>query len=108
MQALGSYEGGRMLFLGFGTGLGSALIAENVIVPLELGQLRFRKGLSLRDVLGRRGLERLGRRSWARAVRRIIPPLMSAFAADYIVVGGGNAKRMVLLTHGVRRGHNLT
>jgi len=108
MQALGSYEGGRMLFLGFGTGLGSALIAENVIVPLELGQLSYRKGLSLGDVLGRRGLARLGRRPWARAVRRFIPALMSAFAAEYIVLGGGNAKRLGLLPHGVRRGHNLT
>jgi polyphosphate glucokinase len=108
MQALGSYEGGRMLFLGFGTGLGSALIAENVIVPLELGDLPFRKGLSLGDVLGRQGLERLGRRPWARAVRRLIPPLIAAFAVDYIVVGGGNAKRLGMLPHGVRRGHNLT
>jgi polyphosphate glucokinase len=108
MQALGSYEGGRMLFLGFGTGLGSALIAENVIVPLELGDLPYRKGLSLGDVLGRQGLERLGRRAWSRAVRRLIPPLIAAFAVDYIVVGGGNAKRLGLLPHGVRRGHNLT
>src|SRR5579884_466117 len=66
MQALGSYEGGRMLFLGFGTGLGSALIAENVIVPLELGDLPYRKGLTVGDVLGRQGLERLGRRAWSR------------------------------------------
>src|SRR6516164_1908458 len=83
MQALGSYQGGRMLFLGFGTGLGSAMIAENVIVPLELGQLPHRKGLTLGDVLGRGGLQRLGRRPWARTIRRLIPSLMSAFAADY-------------------------
>jgi polyphosphate glucokinase len=108
MQALGSYEGGRMLFLGFGTGLGSALIAENVIVPMELGQLPFRKSLTLGDIAGRRGLDRLGRRAWADAVRGFLPSLMTAFAADYIVVGGGNAKRLGLLPHGVRRGHNLT
>jgi polyphosphate glucokinase len=108
MQALGSYEGGRMLFLGFGTGLGSALIAEHVIVPMELGQLPYRKGLSLGDIVGRRGLDRLGRRRWADTVRQLLPSLMSAFAADYIVVGGGNAKRLGLLPHGVRRGHNLT
>jgi predicted NBD/HSP70 family sugar kinase len=108
MQALGSYEGGRMLFLGLGTGLGSALIAENVIVPLELGQLPHRKGLTLGDVLGRGGLDRLGRRTWRRAVRSTIPSLISAFAADYIVVGGGNAKRLGHLPHAVRRGHNLT
>jgi polyphosphate glucokinase len=108
MQALGSYEGGRMLFLGFGTGLGSALIAENVLVPLELGELPHRKGLSLGDIVGRRGLDRLGRRTWSEVVRRLLPSLMSAFAADYIVVGGGNAKRLGMLPHGVRRGHNHT
>src|SRR5262245_34616634 len=67
LQALGSYEGGRMLFLGLGTGLGAALIADRVIVPLELGQLRYTKSLSLWDTLGRQGLKSLGERAWKRA-----------------------------------------
>src|SRR5262245_16565631 len=72
MQALGSYEGGRMLFLGLGTGLGSTLISENVIVPLELGQLRSRGGETFGSVLGRRGLKRLGKRVWRRAVKKVV------------------------------------
>ena len=108
MQALGSYEGGRMLFLGLGTGLGSALIADKVIIPLELGDLPYCKNRSLSDLLGRAGLKRLGRRAWQRSVARIVPALMRACAADYVVVGGGNAKHLIDLPHGVRRGHNLT
>src|SRR4051812_7520131 len=81
MQALGSYDGGRMLFLGLGTGLGSALIAENVIVPLELGQLLYRGGRRLGDVLGRPGLRRLGKRKWRREVDRVVPALMAATLA---------------------------
>jgi polyphosphate glucokinase len=108
MQALGSYEGGRMLFLGLGTGLGSTLIAGNVIVPLELGQLLFDKNRTLNDVLSRRGLERLGKTEWRNAVNRAITALMRAFVADYVVVGGGNAKNVKELPPGVRRGHNLT
>jgi polyphosphate glucokinase len=108
MQALGSYDGGRMLFLGLGTGLGSALIAGNVIVPLELGLLPFDGDRTLGEVVGRRGLERLGKGDWRRAVSRIVPALMGAFAADYVVIGGGNAKVIKELPPGVRRGHNLT
>src|SRR5947209_3228509 len=92
MQALGSYDGGRMLFLGLGTGLGSTLIAENVIVPLELGQIPDRGGRPLGEVLGRAGLRRLGKKRWRRAAGRAIPALMAALLADYVVVGGGNAK----------------
>ena len=108
MQALGSYEGGRMLFLGLGTGLGSTLIAGNVIVPLELGQLAFDKNRTLNDVLSRRGLERLGKNEWRDGVSRAITALMRAFLADYVVLGGGNAKNVKQLPPGVRRGHNLT
>jgi polyphosphate glucokinase len=108
MQALGSYDGGRMLFLGLGTGLGSALIAENVIVPLELGQLVDRRGRLLGEVLGRAGLERLGKRKWRRAVARAVSPLMSALLADYVVVGGGNAKLLKDPPAGVRLSNNLT
>ena len=108
MQALGSYEGGRMLFLGLGTGLGSTLIAGNVIVPLELGQLHFDKSRTLNDVLSRHGLELLGKNEWRRAVNRAVTALMRSFIADYVVLGGGNAKNVKELPPGVRRGHNLT
>jgi polyphosphate glucokinase len=109
MQALGSYEGGRMLFLGLGTGLGSALIAENVIVPLELGRLPYRRSRSLGDVLGRAGLKRIGKPAWRNIVAEMASTLMVAFETDYVVLGGGNAK---LLKNnpppGSRMGHNLT
>jgi polyphosphate glucokinase len=110
MQALGSYEGGRMLFLGLGTGLGSALIVDQVIIPMELGHLPSRvEGASLCDVLCRHGLAGLGRRLWRRAVRRAASDLMKAMLVDYVVVGGGNAKEVGKeLPHGVRLGHNLT
>lgn len=108
MQALGSYEGGRMLFLGLGTGLGSTLIAGNVIVPLELGQLYFDKSRTLNDVLSRRGLRRLGKTAWRSAVNHAVTALMRAFIADYVVIGGGNAKNVKELPPGVRLGHNLT
>jgi hypothetical protein len=107
MQALGSYEGGRMLFLGLGTGLGSALIAENVIVPLELGRLPY-DGTTLGKVLGRAGMERIGKRQWRRVIDETVPSLMSAFLADYVVIGGGNAKHIKDPPHGTRLGHNLT
>jgi predicted NBD/HSP70 family sugar kinase len=108
MQALGSYEGGRMLFLGLGTGLGSALISENSIVPMELGRLWARRGPTLGDLLGRRGLKRLGVSAWRREVRGAASRLMEVFAADYVVLGGGNAKKLKDLPHGVRLGHNQT
>jgi polyphosphate glucokinase len=108
MQALGSYEGGRMLFLGLGTGLGSALIAGNVIVPLEVGRLLYDGERTLSEVLGRRGLERLGKSEWRQAVTRTVTALMGAFVADYVVIGGGNAKQVKELPPGARLGHNLT
>jgi polyphosphate glucokinase len=109
MQALGSYDGGRMLFLGLGTGVGAALIAENAIVPMELGHLMWKDNrLGLFEVLGREGLRRFGLRTWRRAVATTVRRLMHAFIVDYVVVGGGNAKRLDELPHGVRRGHNLT
>jgi polyphosphate glucokinase len=108
MQALGSYEGGRMLFLGLGTGLGSALITGHVVVPLELGRLPFDGQRTLGEVLGRRGLARAGKGEWRRAVRETVTFLMSAFVADYVVIGGGNAKNVKELPPGSRLGHNLT
>ena len=108
MQALGSYDGGRMLFLGLGTGLGSALIAEKVIVPLELGRLAYKDGQRLGDVLGRQGMERLGKSAWRQAAQEAITALMGAFVADYVVLGGGNAKQVKELPPNTRLGHNLT
>jgi polyphosphate glucokinase len=107
MQALGSYEGGRMLFLGLGTGLGSTLIAESVIVPLELGQLPYPGGKLLGHVLGRDGLKRLGKKKWRQAVAAVVPALMAALLADYVVVGGGNAKKLTDPPPGARLGDNL-
>jgi len=104
MQALGSYEGGRMLFLGLGTGLGSALIAENVIIPLELGNLPYRDGGTLGQALGKKGLEKLGKEAWIVAVQEMLAALTSAFVADYVVLGGGNAKKMKGQVTGVRLG----
>jgi len=106
MQALGCYEGGRMLFLGLGTGLGSALIAENVIVSLELGELRDREGERLWRILGERGRKRFGNRVWRRAVRDAVKTLGTAFLVDDIVLGGGNAKLFRKPPPGSRLGGN--
>ncbi|MCE9533070.1 MAG: ROK family protein [Planctomycetes bacterium] len=108
MQALGSYEGGRMLFLGLGTGLGSALIIDNVIIPLELGNLLFKTGETIANVLGRKGFKKLGKDAWRAAVNEVITTLMRAFVVDYVVIGGGNAKNVKNLPPLSRLGHNLT
>ena len=107
MQALGGYDGGRMLFLGFGTGLGSALIAEHVIIALELGELPFRDA-SFSEALGRDAFESEGKKAWRKRVVKTIPALQKAFMADYVMVGGGNAKHLTKkLPAGVRVGNNL-
>ncbi len=108
MQALGSYEGGRMLFLGLGTGLGSALITEEVILTLELGHLPYKRGVTLGEAMGRQGLRNMGKIKWRDAVARVTHYLMKAFLADSVVLGGGNAKKLKELPPGVRLGHNLT
>ena len=87
MQALGSYQGGRMLFLGLGTGLGSALIVDNVLEPMELAHLPYKKGRSYEDYVGLAGLERLGKKKWRRQVNEVVQQLQSAVQADYIVLG---------------------
>ena len=106
MQALGSYDGGRMLFLGLGTGLGSTLIWDRNIMPLELGDLPYPGVMKIEDVVGKRGLERLGKRKWRAEVRDVVAKLKVAFIADYIVLGGGNAKNMDAVPDGVQLGHN--
>ncbi len=109
MQALGSYDGGRMLFLGLGTGLGSVLILDNTLVPLELGELRYRGGETYSRHLGRAALDEAGKKVWRKRVLKLVPSLQRAFLADYVVLGGGNAKLLKEpLPPGVRLGHNLT
>lgn len=106
MQALGSYDGGRMLFLGLGTGLGSALIAGKMIMAMELGHLPYKKQQTFEDYVGRRGLERLGKEKWRRAVEDVALRLKTALVADYVVLGGGNAKKLNILPAGARLGNN--
>jgi polyphosphate glucokinase len=106
MQALGSYEGGRMLFLGLGTGLGSALITDGVLVPMELAHLRYRKGRTYEDYVGLRGLKRYGQKKWRRYVADVVAALRDALQADYVVLGGGNATKLKRLPEGARFGDN--
>ncbi len=106
MQALGSYQGGRMLFLGLGTGLGSALVADGQLEPLELAHLPYRKERSYEDYLGARGYQRLGRKRWRRHVDAVTALLKQGLQADYVVLGGGNTKKLRRLPPGTRRGDN--
>jgi predicted NBD/HSP70 family sugar kinase len=106
MQALGSYRGGRMLFLGLGTGLGSALIVDGVLEPMELAHLPYKKGRTYEQYVGAAGLERLGKKRWSRHVLDVTERLRAAVCADYVVLGGGNAKRILELPPGVRLGNN--
>jgi polyphosphate glucokinase len=94
MQALGAYTGGRMLFLGLGTGLGSALIAQGFLMPLELAHLPYRRGGTYEDYVGTRALERLGRKKWTRHVHKVVALLQAGLQADYVVLGGGQTKRL--------------
>jgi predicted NBD/HSP70 family sugar kinase len=94
MQALGSYRGGHMLFLGLGTGLGSAMVIDGAIHPLELAHLPYRRRRTYEDTLGDRGLDRLGKRRWRKAVGNVLELMNNALLPDYIVVGGGNAKKL--------------
>jgi len=105
MQALGSYHGGRMLFLGFGTGLGSALLWDRTVLCLELGDLAYIDG-TLEDWLSNDGMDALGEEAWQEEALRVIPALKQSFIADYVVLGGGNAKCIEKLPRGVELGHN--
>ena len=106
MQAIGSYEGGRMLFLGLGTGLGSALITDGVLVPMELAHLLYRKGRTYEDYVGLRGLKRYGKKKWRRYVADVVAALRDALQADYVVLGGGNATKLKQLPERARIGDN--
>jgi ROK family len=106
MQALGSYHGRRMLFLGLGTGLGSALVLDNCVLQLELGDLPYPDGSVIEDYLGTPGLARLGEKTWQRDVQHALVQLKKSLIADYVVLGGGNAKKLDVLPDGVELGHN--
>ncbi|WP_119983654.1 ROK family protein [Nitrosomonas supralitoralis] len=106
MQALGSYCQGRMLFLGLGTGLGSALIVDGILEPMELAHLPYKHGKTYEDYLGRRGLEKRGKKKWRRYVFEVSNKLKTALEADYVVLGGGNAKKLKKLPEGLRMGDN--
>jgi polyphosphate glucokinase len=107
MQALGSYEGGRMLFLGLGTGLGSAMVVEGMLEPMELAHLIYKNGKTYEDYLGLRGLERLGKKKWQRHVAKVVGKLKVALEADYVVLGGGNSKKLKKVPPGARLGSNV-
>lgn len=106
MQALGSYQGGRMLFLGLGTGLGSCMILEGVIAAMELGHLPYKKGRSFEQYVGNAGLRRMGRRKWQSALFDVIARLRAALLPEYVVLGGGNVKKLDELPPGCRMGDN--
>ncbi len=106
MQAFGGYEGGKMLFLGLGTGLGSAFITEGTLEPLELAHLPYRKGKTYEDYIGARGLARLGVDKWRKHVAVVVKLLQAALLADYVLLGGGNAKELDDVPEGARLGAN--
>jgi ROK family len=106
MQALGSYKGGKMLFLGLGTGLGSALIVDGHLEPLELAHLPYKKGKTCEDYVGLRGLEDFGKKKWRKSVADLVEQFKAALGADYVVLGGGNAKFMTELPKDTRLGSN--
>jgi predicted NBD/HSP70 family sugar kinase len=106
MQALGSYQGGRLLFLGLGTGLGSAMIVDGVLQPMELAHLPYKRNKSYEDYLGLRGLKRLGRKKWQRKVYEIVTQLREALEAEHVVLGGGNSKKLKHLPADIILGSN--
>jgi polyphosphate glucokinase len=105
MQALGSYKGGKLLFLGLGTGLGSTLIVEGIVEPMELGHLPYRKG-TYEDYVGIRGLKRLGKKKWRHYVADVVARFIAALEPDDVVLGGGNVKKLKELPAGCRAGDN--
>jgi polyphosphate glucokinase len=107
MQALGSYEGGQMLFLGLGTGLGSAMVSHHgSVIPLELAHLPYKDGGSYEDYVGLAGLERLGKKKWRKHVEVVVRQLKAALQAEYVVLGGGNARLIEKLPPDTRLGDN--
>ena len=106
MQALGSYRGGKMLFLGLGTGLGTAVVWDGTLEPMELGHLHYKKGRTFEGYLGLRGLDRLGKKKWRESVADVVKRLKKAFGVDEVVLGGGHAKLLEEAPPGARLGDN--
>jgi predicted NBD/HSP70 family sugar kinase len=106
MQALGIYHGGKMLFLGLGTGLGSAMIVNGIVEPMEIAHLPYKNGRTFEDYLGIRGLKRLGKKRWRRHVTKVVERLKNALEADYVVLGGGNSKLLKTIPPGCELGNN--
>ena len=106
MQALGDYENGKMLFLGLGTGLGSAMIVDGALVPMELAHLPYRKDKTFEDFVGAAGLKRHGKKKWTRYVEDVVDRLVAALEPDYVVIGGGNADKLGTLPKKSRIGKN--
>jgi polyphosphate glucokinase len=106
MQAIGSYEGGRMLFLGLGTGLGSALVVDGTVAPMELAHLPYKRGGTYEDYVGDRGRRRLGAKKWRRTVATVVEQLSKALEVDYVVIGGGNARKLKKMPKNARLGNN--
>ena len=106
LQALGSYDGGRMVFLGLGTGLGTALVVDGVVVDLEFGHLPYKRERSFEQYLGTAGLKRMGAKKWERCVHDVTARFKAAFVADSVVLGGGNAKKLKVLPPDARLGAN--
>lgn len=106
MQAIGSYEGGRMLFLGLGTGLGATLIVDRVVEPMEIGHMPYKNGRTYEHYVGERGRKRAGNKRWRKAVLDVIEQLSTVLEVDYVVVGGGNARRLKHLPRNARLGDN--
>lgn len=106
MQAIGSYQGGRMLFLGLGTGLGSAMILDGVVEPMELAHLTWRKGKSYEELLGLSALKKAGKKKWRKLVAAAVGELAAALEPDYVILGGGNAEQLKSLPPLARRGEN--
>lgn len=107
LQAVGGYDGGTMLFLGLGTGLGTAMVVDHVVAQMELSQLPYKDGMTYGDFLASRGLERLGLRQWRQEVATVVPLLRAALVADYVVLGGGNVRQLEELPPSARLGSNL-
>ena len=105
MQALGSYKGGKMLFLGLGTGLGAAMVVDDIVEPMELAHLPYRKG-TFEDYVGKRGLDRKGKKKWRKHVADVVAKLVAALEPDDVVLGGGNVKNLKELPPGCRAGEN--
>ena len=106
MQALGSYKGGRMLFLGLGAGLGSAMIVDGIVEPMELAHLPYKSGRTYEDYVGLRGLKRLGKKKWRYYVADVVKRLKDALGAEYVVLGGGNSKNIKTLPPDAQLGDN--